>query len=396
MPLKSLFKKEIPMKNQETKDRFTRRGFIKVAAFGTGAIALGNLHFKEAHAVPVKRQGKLPITKTDRNNSLIDVEGTMVGHFTDIKSASGVTVVICPEGATAGLDVRGSAPGTRETDLLQPINLVERVQAIVLSGGSVYGLAAADGVVRWLGKKGWGFPLQDGHVAPIVPAATLFDLGRGEKFVPPIGPEWGAAACDSATKGIFPLGSVGAGTGAKAGSIKGGLGTASEVLESGIIVAAIVAVNSLGSVIDPSTGRFWELRQEIGTEFGAIGGKSVKLPLSPQPTAGQNTTIGIIATNAILTKVQAQKVAQMSHDGFARAIRPSHTMFDGDTIFCLATNRQNMPDTPGFFASPKALALSEIGRSAADCMTRAVIRGVLEATSLGGMTAFKDLDQFEA
>ena len=354
------------------------------------------MRLEEAHVVPATRSEEVPITKTGRKNSLIDVEGTMVGHFTDIKSVSGVTVIICPEGATAGVDVRGSAPGTRETDLLQPINLVEKVQAIVLSGGSVYGLASADGVVRWLSRKGWGFPLQDGHVAPIVPAATLFDLGRGEEFVPPIGPDWGAAACDSAAKRIFSLGSVGAGTGAKAGSIKGGLGTASEALESGIIIAAIVAVNSLGSVIDPSTGRFWELRQEIGTEFGDIGKRSVQLPASLQPSAGRNTTIGIIATNAILTKVQAQKIAQMAHDGFARAIRPSHTMFDGDTIFCLATNRQDLPDTPGFFASPKAHALTEVGRSAADCMARAVIRGVLEATSLGSMTAFRDLEQVKA
>ena len=382
------------MKTQKTIGGFTRRGFIKVAALCAGATAIGNLNFKDAHASPVASQGKIP-AKTGRTNSLIDVEGTMVGHFTNMKSVSGVTVVICPEGATSGVDVRGSAPGTRETDLLQPLNLVEQVQAIVLTGGSVYGLAAADGVVRWLEKKGWGFPLQDSHVAPIVPAAALFDLGRGEKFVPPIGPEWGAAACDSVTKGLFPLGSVGAGTGAKAGSIKGGLGTASEALESGIIVAAIVAVNSLGSVIDPSTGRFWELRQEIGTEFGDIGKRSVKLPSLPQPSTGRNTTIGIIATNAILTKAQAQKIAQMAHDGFARAIRPSHTMFDGDTIFCIATNRQALPETPGFFASPKAQALNEVGRSAADCMTRAVIRGVLEATSLGGMTAFRDLDKLE-
>lgn len=332
-------------------------------------------------------------SKTGRNNSLIDIKGLMVGHFTDRKSASGVTVVICPEGATAGVDVRGSAPGTRETDLLNPINLVEQVQAVVLSGGSVYGLATADGVVQWLRKKGWGFPLPDGNVAPIVPAASLFDLGRGNKFVPPIGPKWGAAACDSAAKSMFSLGAIGAGTGAKAGSIKGGLGTASEILESGIGVAAIVAVNSLGSVIDPSTGQFWELRQEIGSEFGDIGKRSVKLPPALQPSDGQNTTIGIIATDATLTKVQAQKVAQMAHDGFARAIRPSHTMFDGDTIFCLATNRQDLPNTPSFFASPKAQALTEVGRSAADCMARAVIRGVLEATSLGCMKAFRDLDQ---
>jgi len=346
-------------------------------------------HLKTSHNLFRK---EMPMNKTGRNNSLIDVEGIMVGHFTSRKYTCGTTAILCPEGATAGVDVRGSAPGTRETDLLQPMNLVEKVQAVVLTGGSVYGLATADGVVRWLEKKGWGFPLQDGYVAPIVPAAALFDLGRGKQFVPPIGPKWGAEACSAAGKGVFPLGSVGAGTGAIAGGIKGGLGTASEALPSGIIVAAIVAVNSLGSVIDPATGRFWEIRQEAESEFGDLGKRAVKLPPPPVASAGQNTTIGVIATNAALTKAQAQKIAQMAHDGFARAIRPSHTMFDGDTIFCIGTNKRKLPATRGFFASPAAEILTEMGRSAADCMTRAITRGILEATSLSGIRAFRDLD----
>jgi L-aminopeptidase/D-esterase-like protein len=329
---------------------------------------------------------------TGKNNSLTDVEGLLVGHFTDTKAACGVSVAICPEGATAGVDVRGSAPGTRETDLLAPLNLVEKVQAIVLTGGSVYGLSAADGVVRWLSKKGWGFPLEAGNVAPIVPAAALFDLGRGKDYIPAIDAAWGTKACENAGPDVFPLGCMGAGTGALSGGIKGGLGTASEVLASGLVVAAMVAVNSLGSVIDPATGQPWEIRMEQGAEFGKQGRRSVLLPVPPKAEAGRNTTIGIVATDAVLTKAQAQKIAQMAHDGMARAIRPAHTMFDGDTIFCMATNKKELPDTPGFFAAPKAMALIEIGKAAADCMTRAIIRAVLEATSSHNMIAFRDLE----
>jgi len=328
----------------------------------------------------------------DKMNSLIDVEGLMVGHFTDTQAACGVSVAICPEGATAGVDVRGSAPGTRETDLLAPLNLVEKVQAIVLTGGSVYGLAAADGVVRWLSHNGWGFPLEAGNVAPIVPAAALFDLGRGKDYIPPIEAAWGTKACENSGPDAFPLGCVGAGTGALSGGIKGGLGTASEVLASGLTVAAMVAVNSLGSVIDPATGQPWEIRIEQGAEFGKQGKRSVLLPVQPKAEAGRNTTIGIIATDAVLTKAQAQKIAQMAHDGMARAIRPAHTMFDGDTIFCMATNKKDLPDTPGFFAAPKAMVLIDLGSAAADCMTRAIIRAIFAATSSHNMIAFQDLE----
>ena len=332
------------------------------------------------------------MTGIDRNNSITDVKGILVGHYTDPEAASGVTVILCPGGATAGVDVRGSAPGTRETDLLKPLNLVEKVQAVVLTGGSVYGLATCDGVVRWLEKKGWGFPLMEGHVAPIVPGAALFDLGRGKDFIPPINPDWGRKACETAEDTTFPLGSVGAGTGALSGGIKGGLGTASEILDTDIRVAALVAVNSLGSVIDPMTGRPWEIRLEREGEVGNPGKRSVKLPDTPLPQPPSNTTIGVVATDAVLSKAQAQKVAQMAQDGLARAIRPAHTMFDGDTIFCLATNKRQLPDIESFFAAPKAQALNAIGRAAADCLTRAIIRGIIEAKSLGLMTAFRDLE----
>ncbi len=332
------------------------------------------------------------MSEMGRYNGLTDVEGLKVGHYTNEAAACGSTVVLCAEGAVAGVDVRGSAPGTRETDLLEPMNLVEKAQAVVLSGGSVYGLSAADGVVRWLSEKGLGFPLDEGHVAPIVPAAVLFDLGRGPDYIPPVNAEWGRKACSLAQDGPVETGCVGVGTAALAGSIKGGFGTASVVLDSGITVAAAVGVNSLGSVINPSTGRPWEIRLELDEEFGHQGKRSVKLP-EPQPAAPvRNTTIGVVATDAFLTKAQAQKVAQMAHDGMGRAIRPAHTLFDGDAIFCMATGKRSLPEVEGFFAAPRAVAFNEVGHAAADCMSRAIIRGVLTARSLGGMTAFCDLE----
>jgi L-aminopeptidase/D-esterase-like protein len=325
------------------------------------------------------------------NNALSDVDGIRVGHFSSREAASGVTVILAPEGAVAGVDVRGSAPGTRETDLLDPMNLVEKIQAIVLTGGSVYGLATADGVVRWLAQRGYGFPLEGGQVAPIVPAAALFDLGRGTSFVPPIGPDWGRWACEAASDGTVSVGTAGAGTGALSGGIKGGLGTASEQLASGLTVSAIVAVNSLGTVVNPKTGRPWEIGLEMNGEFGPQGLRAVRLPEGELPAPPSNTTIGVVATDARLNKAQARKIAQMAHDGLARAIRPAHTMFDGDTIFCLATGRKPLPETPGFFAAPQAQSLNELGRAAADCLSRAIIRAVLEADSLGKMKAFRDL-----
>jgi L-aminopeptidase/D-esterase-like protein len=292
------------------------------------------------------------------------------------------------------VDVRGAAPGTRETDLLDPVNLVEQVQAVVLSGGSVYGHACSDGVVSWLAEHGYGFPLDDqGHVAPIAPGAVLYDLGRGRDFAPPIGPEWGRRACQAASEGPVELGCFGAGVGAVAGGIKGGLGSASEVLESGITVAALAAVNSLGSVLDPATGLLWELDRAADGELG----QAARLPRTPPPwppapEPAKNTTIGVVATDAVLNKAQCRKIAQMAHDGLARAIRPAHTMFDGDTIFCLAGGERELPDAPGFFGPPAALAVSEIGRAAADCMARAVMRGAALAESLAGFTALGDLE----
>jgi L-aminopeptidase/D-esterase-like protein len=319
------------------------------------------------------------------------VDGILVGHYTDTAAASGVTAVVCPLGAVVGADVRGSAPCTRETDLLAPANLVEHAQAVVLSGGSVFGLAAADGVVRWLAQKGFGFPLDKGFVAPIVPAAALYDLDRGSEFVPPISAEWGQKACRAATNGSAAAGCVGAGTGAWAGSIKGGLGNASRILDSGITVAAVVAVNSDGEVINPATGRPWEIGLEIDSEFGRQGKRAVILPPRPESAPATNTTIGVVATDATLTKAQAHKVAEMAHDGMGRAIRPAHTLFEGDTIFCMATGKRKLPEIPGYYGPRHARAVSDIGHAAADCISRAIIFAILTAKSMAGMTAFCDL-----
>ena len=333
------------------------------------------------------------MSEAKANNCITDVAGLSVGSFSDPRAASGVTVVLCPEGATAGVDVRGAAPGTWETDLLDPVNLVEQVQAVVLSGGSVYGHGCSGGVVAWLAERGHGFALDDqGHVAPIVPGAVLYDLGRGDSFVPPIGPEWGQRACAAASGGPVELGCVGAGTGAVAGGIKGGLGSASEGLDSGFTVGALVAVNSLGSVLDPASGLFWELRLARPDELDPAARRPrVPPPWPPPAQPARNTTIAVVATDAELNKAQCRKVAQMAHDGLARSVRPAHTMFDGDTIFCLATGRRQLSAQPGFFGPPAAQALSEIGRAAADCLSRAIMRGVAAAHSLAGFPALADL-----
>ncbi|MCB2145149.1 MAG: P1 family peptidase [Deltaproteobacteria bacterium] len=330
--------------------------------------------------------------RAGKTNGLTDVPGIWVGHYTDTRAASGTTVVMCPEGAVGGVDVRGAAPGTRETDLLAPENLVEKVQAICLSGGSVYGLAAADGVVRHLESRSIGFPLDSTHVAPIVPSAVLYDLGRGAEFRPPVDSHWGDLACRSAAPGPVKTGCVGAGTGAMSGGIKGGLGSASIVLDTGATVAALVAVNSLGSTVDPATGTFWEARLEIEKEFAGHIRHRVMLPEPPTGSPGENTTLAVVATDAVLTKAQAKKIAMMAHDGMARAIRPAHTMFDGDIVYCLATGQRPLPETPGFFSAPVARAVNDIGHAAADCLARAIIRGILDAKSGYGLTAYRDLD----
>jgi L-aminopeptidase/D-esterase-like protein len=271
----------------------------------------------------------------------------LVGHATDAENRTGCTVILCPEGATAGVAVRGGAPGTRETDLLQPGNLVQQVQAILLTGGSAFGLSAADGVMRWLYERGLGFPTAVVNV-PIVPAAVLFDLGVGAVAWPDAAQ--GYAACEAAQQSALAWGRVGAGTGATVGKLlgiaaasPGGIGMASLTLPDGVVVAAIVAVNALGHVVDPHSGRI-----VAGPRLadGALADSVDLLLRGPAPAApaiGENTTIGCVITTARLDKAGCARVASIAHDGLARTIRPVHTQADGDTLFALATSPADAP-----------------------------------------------------
>ena len=315
-------------------------------------------------------------------NAITDVPGIRVGQAqrTGDGWLTGTTVVLPPpEGAVAGVDVRGGGPGTRETDLLDPRNLVDRVHAIVLTGGSALGLAAVDGVVQRLFAAEVGFPMGGpGEVVPIVPAAVLFDLGRGGVFGRHPDAGLGAAAYDAAS-GSVTEGVVGAGTGARAGGLKGGVGSASFRLESGETVGALVAVNASGSAVDPGTGELYAARHCLPgdlppmrlpdpTEVAAARSAAAALATPVKPALA--TTIGVIATDATLTKAECAKVSGIGHDGLARAINPVHTMLDGDTIFTLATCSAPAPDPVAFHALLEA---------AATCVTRAVARAVLAA-----------------
>ncbi len=322
------------------------------------------------------------------HNSVTDVAGIKVGHYTDKEGITGCTVVLCEGGAVGGVDVRGSAPGTRETDLMRPMNLVQQVHAVLLTGGSAYGLDAASGVMRWLEERGVGFDVGVG-VVPIVPAAVLFDLAIGDPQARPDA-RAGYRACQSASDGPVIQGSVGAGTGATVGKLlgpqfatKSGLGTASTKIDTGVVVGAIVAVNAFGDVVDPDSGAIL-----AGTREPAVGGfvntaKRMQGTVAQTVLALANTTLAVVATDAYLTKEAANKVAQMAHDGLARSIRPVHTMFDGDTIFALATGK---PPKKGKGADP-----SVIGTVAAEVLARAVVRSVQHAESLGGGPAVRDL-----
>ncbi len=321
-------------------------------------------------------------------NSLTDVAGLRVGQVTRRERGwlSGTTVVLAPPtGAVGGVDVRGGGPGTRETDLLDPRNLVDRVHAILLGGGSAFGLSAADGIVRCLYADGVGWPIgEPGQVVPIVPGAVLFDLGRGGDFANHPGADDGAAAYRAASAGPVETGAVGAGTGASSGGLKGGIGSASAVLDSGTTVAALVAVNSVGSPVDPDTGELYAVRWGLADEFAGIGRPSeeelasararaaaVDAPASRRP--GLATTIGVIATDATLTKSQCQKVAGIGHDGMARAISPVHTLLDGDTLFALATGARPAPELEELYTLMDA---------AAGCVTRAIGHALLAAESV--------------
>jgi len=320
-------------------------------------------------------------------NAITDVEGLEVGHWTDSQAATGCTVILCRRGAVAGVDVRGSAPGTRETDLLRPVNLVQRAHAVLLAGGSAYGLDAANGVMRWLEEQGLGLDVGVA-VVPIVPAAVLFDLDIGRSDVRP-GLEAGYAACQSADSGPVTEGCVGAGTGARVGNLMGpltrtksGIGTASRHIAGGLTVGAIVAVNAFGDVVDPTTSQIIAgARNPHGKGFlntvDALHGELGQTMLG----FASNTTLAVVATDAVLSKEEANKLAQMAHDGLAQAIRPVHTMFDGDTVFALGTGRRK----------EVTVNISALGAVAAAVLAEAVVRAVREATSLAGVPAARDL-----
>ena len=314
------------------------------------------------------------------------VDGIKVGHYTDRAAATGCTVVLCEDGAVGGVDVRGAAPGTRETDLLRPEASVHEVHAVLLTGGSAYGLAAASGVVRYLEEKGIGYKAGP-YLVPIVPAAVLFDLAVITHEVRP-GPDEGYQACAAVSASEIEEGSVGAGTGAtvpKLGGIdravKGGIGTAAIGLGEGVYVGAIVAVNAVGGVFDPDTGALVAgPRNESGEmtdprQLVRRGGAAGTLGVP-----GTNTTIGVVATNATLTKVQANRMATVAHDGLAMAIRPAHTTHDGDTMFGLATGR-----------SDTGVDVDRIYAAAAVCVSEAIVSGVRKAEGLGGFPAITEL-----
>ncbi len=327
------------------------------------------------------------------NMTLTAVEGIKVGHFTLSERPTGCTVILAKEGTVGSVDVRGGAPGTRETDLLNPVNSVQIVNAIFLSGGSAYGLDTGSGVMKWLDERNIGYPVGSG-VVPIVPGALLMDLGFGgsEKIRP--GADCGYKAAEAASEAPVQEGNIGAGAGATVGKsggrgngggpMKAGIGSAAIKLPNGLVVAAIVAANSVGDIIDPDTG------QVVAGARGPDGKlldarRMLRQGGAREGRAGQNTTIGIVVTNATLTKVQAQKMAQMAHDGLARAISPVHTPGDGDSIFSLATGTWDGQVNYG-----------TIGALAAEAMADAIVRAATQATSSNGLPAARDLGTIPA
>lgn len=321
------------------------------------------------------------------NNTLTDVPGISVGHATNTDAVTGCTVILCPPNTVGGVDQRGGAPGTRETDLLHPMHLVNAVNAVLLSGGSAYGLAAADGVMRYLEEHDIGYKVQIPGaelVVPIVPSAILMDLGIGRSDVRPDS-TMGYAACLAATTDPVAQGSVGAGTGCRIGAMmgnelatKGGIGSASVDLGDGLIVSALIAVNAVGDVVDEAGQIIAGLRQSPDSNqfAGAMNLMRMMARVVEVPSSG-NTVIGVVATNARLTKDEINKVAQMAHDGLAQAVRPSHTMFDGDTIFSLATGQ--IPAN-----------VNAIGAFAAEAVAISIRNAVRAAHTLGGVRSLRD------
>jgi putative pantetheine hydrolase len=383
-----------------------------------------------------------------RRNDLTDVSGIRVGHHHQRGRGwlTGTTVVLTPPGTVGGVDVRGGGPSSRETDALAPTTLVEVVHAIVLSGGSSYGLAASTGVTDWLGERHIGFPVgpEPEHVVPIVAAACLFDLGAGGRFDLRPDAAFGRAAAEAAKRGgraggagrrdgrSLAQGTVGAGTGAHAGSIKGGIGSASALLANGATVAALVAVNSRGDVFDPATGDLYGRRHLLAGELadlrrpaaadvraaragggsglriasGRAGAGALGVAAGPgvgaagveagpgHERAGANTTLAVVATDALLTKPECTRLAIAGHDGMARAIRPIHAMTDGDIAFALATGACPLPDLAGpgsgGLGASRPSQLSELMAAAADAVSRSIVHAVVAATSTPTMTSYLD------
>lgn len=312
-----------------------------------------------------------------------DIDGIKVGNSSNIKAGTGCTVIICEEGATAGVDVRGGSPGTRETDLLDPQNLVDKAHAVVLAGGSAFGLDAASGVMRYLEENNIGFDVQVTKV-PIVLSAVLFDLVVGDYRIRPDS-KMGYDACLNATDKECPNGNVGAGTGATVGkflgiqrAMKGGLGSYA-VQIGDLKVGAIVAVNALGDIIDPASGEVLAgLLDEKGERLVGTEKEMIKVYNEKRNLFSGNTTIGVVVTNGILTKAQANKLASMAHNGYGRAIRPAHSIFDGDTIFAMATGKVEAD-------------INVIGFLAATVMERAIVNAIKSADSAYGIKSYKEL-----
>lgn len=346
------------------------------------------------------------MTRPGPTNGIVDVAGVLVGSHERVEAPflTGTTALLFGGGAVASVDARGGAPGTRETDLLDPRNLVERVHAIVLTGGSAYGLDAAGGVMRFLEERGAGLPVgsEPGQVVPIVPAAVLFDLGRGGDWRARPDDEFGYRAAAAASADPVAEGLAGAGTGAAAGAVKGGLGTASEELDGGVRVGALAAVNCGGEVVDPATGVLYGAEALLPGELAELRAPSPAdvARARERRVEGRgllaNTTIGVVATDVALTKAEAQKLAGIAHDGLARAIRPAHTYFDGDTIFAVSTGAAELPvRDPSARADvrrgERAGLLNVVFEAAARAFARAVVHAVVAAGGAGGLQSYREL-----
>jgi L-aminopeptidase/D-esterase-like protein len=376
---------------------------LAAAVIGSLTCALAQLAGQAPAAAPPRQSALAPDPKAAAfakpaadNMTLTAVEGIKVGHVTLSERPTGCTAILFKEGTTGSVDVRGGAPGTRETDLLNPVNNVQIVNAISLSGGSAFGLDAASGVMKWLDEHNIGYPVGPSGVVPIVPAAILFDLGFGGNPKIRPGADCGYRAAEAASEAPVVEGNVGAGTGATVGKsggggrgggggpMKAGIGSAAIKMPNGLVVAAIVAVNAVGDIIDPWTGQVVAgVRGADGTLADAR--KLLRGGGGREGRAGENTTIGLVATNAKLTKVQAQKMAQMAHDGYARAISPVHTPGDGDTIFSVGTGTWD-----------GAVNYGQIGSLAAEAMADAIVRAATQAASSNGLPSARDLGTIPA